>query len=125
MRPPSALAAAERLVADITGARRRGRDRPADAASLPPLRRREAEAAAALPRLTIAREQLEAEEARVAAALAEAEARAVQLDADTARERDLVTDAEVARAGSPKSAERHRQRGRPRPRIRRARPRPR
>jgi chromosome segregation protein len=101
------LAAAESLVADITGRAAVAATELAESESrLPGLRKHEAEAAAALARLTIAREQLEAEEARVASALAQAEARLVQLDADTTRERTQVTDAEAALAGIAEERER-------------------
>jgi len=61
-----------------------------------PLRRREAEAAAALQRLTIARDRLADEEKRIEAERAEGERRLAQLTGDIEREKDLAADAEAA-----------------------------
>jgi len=62
--------------------------------ALPPLRQKEAEAAASLQRLTHARTELDAEEARLSARKDELERRLVQLAQDTAREEALSADAE-------------------------------
>ncbi|MCC0033049.1 MAG: chromosome segregation protein SMC [Brucellaceae bacterium] len=59
---------------------------------LPALREAEAAAAAALQRLTIARDQLEEEARRLASRQAELAKRLSQLDADMAREQQLVGD---------------------------------
>ncbi|MDQ0505595.1 chromosome segregation protein SMC [Xanthobacter agilis] len=62
--------------------------------ALPPLRTQEAEAAAALQRLTHAREALDKEEARLSTRRQELERRLVQLAQDLEREKSLSTDAE-------------------------------
>ncbi|WP_044560378.1 chromosome segregation protein SMC [Azospirillum sp. B4] len=68
------------------------------AASLPPKRQAEAEAAAALQRLLVAREQLDAEERRATEALAALQRRLAQIEGDLAREKDLAADADRALA---------------------------
>lgn len=69
----------------------------AEAAIDPPsLRQLEAEAAAELHRLTVARDGLDAEERRIAEAHAEAERRLEQMTADIEREKLLATDATQA-----------------------------
>ncbi|HJN25383.1 MAG TPA: AAA family ATPase, partial [Rhodospirillales bacterium] len=69
----------------------------AEAAINPPsLRQLEAEAAAELHRLTVARDGLDAEERRIAEAHAEAERRLEQMTADIEREKLLATDATQA-----------------------------
>jgi chromosome segregation protein len=60
---------------------------------LPPLRQAEAEAAAALQRLTLARGELDKEEARIAARRQDLERRIVQLAQDLEREKALSADA--------------------------------
>jgi len=65
-------------------------------AALPALRMAQAEAAAAVQRLTHAREALEQELARVIAARAEAERRRDQVEADLGREAEHVAEAEAA-----------------------------
>ncbi|QBK30038.1 chromosome segregation protein SMC [Roseitalea porphyridii] len=60
--------------------------------ALPPLREAEAETAAALQRLTIARDQIDAEVERLAARRREYEQRLEQLGADMARERRLTEE---------------------------------
>ena len=65
-------------------------------ASLPDLREAEARAAAALHRLTVARETLEREEARARERMAELDLRLVQLGQDGERERQRAADAEAA-----------------------------
>src|SRR5947207_806977 len=65
-------------------------------AALPALRMAEAEAAAAVQRLSHAREALEQELARVIAARNEAERRRGQVDADLDREAEHLADAEAA-----------------------------
>ncbi len=66
------------------------------ATALPPLRQAEAEIAAQVHRLTVARESLEAEEARTAVAIQDAKARLAQADGDIERERSLAADAAAA-----------------------------
>ena len=89
-----------RAVADATD---RADRRPAKAArraaeAVPPLREAEARAAAALQRLLIARDTLDAEETRARERLAELDRRLAQFEEDVARERTLVADAEAALA---------------------------
>ena len=64
--------------------------------ALDPLRQAEAEAAAALHRLTVAREGLDEEARRAEAELARLNGEIERLGADLARERDLLSDAETA-----------------------------
>lgn len=66
------------------------------AAALPTLRQNEAEAAAELQRLLMARNELEREEARIAEAQAEAEQRLTQISRDIEREQSLSTEAKAA-----------------------------
>lgn len=66
------------------------------ATHLPELREKEAGAAAALQRLTLARESLEEEEARLSAQQEECETRLVQVGQDMERERILAADASAA-----------------------------
>ena len=66
--------------------------------TLPDLRKAEAEEAARLTRLGVAREQLDAEEQRVNVALSDISARLTQLAADMERERIQAADAEAAMA---------------------------
>ena len=66
------------------------------AEALPPLRRQEAEAAAALHRLNVALDSLEKEAERVAASIEEGRRRLAQADADMIRERALAAEAEAA-----------------------------
>jgi chromosome segregation protein len=68
----------------------------AAAAGLPDLRQQEAEAAARLQRLTVARESLEAEEARLKAARGEVETRLAQIAEDSVRETARGADATAA-----------------------------
>ncbi|MEE8271681.1 MAG: chromosome segregation protein SMC [Alphaproteobacteria bacterium] len=68
------------------------------AAATPPLRQAEAEAAAALQRLHVAREGFEAEERRVEEARADAKRRLEQIADDIDRERALAADAGEALA---------------------------
>lgn len=68
------------------------------AGALPPLRQEDATAAAALQRLIVAREQLDAEEARVKEAHGAMQRRLAQLATDLARERALAADADNAAA---------------------------
>ena len=89
-----------RAVAEATD---RPERRPARAARpppkrVPPLREAEARAAAALQRLLIARDTLDAEETRARERLAELDRRLAQFEEDVARERTLVADAEAALA---------------------------
>jgi chromosome segregation protein len=86
-----------RAVADATIAQSEaGKGREQAAAAVPPLRDAEARAAAALQRLVIARETLEAEEARARERIAELDRRLAQFEEDAARERALAADAEAA-----------------------------
>lgn len=62
------------------------------AARLPELRKREAEAAAALQHLVVTRNQLEAEARRQTERLTELRGRATQLEADTERERRMLSE---------------------------------
>jgi chromosome segregation protein len=73
-----------------------GKGREGAAAAVPPLREDEARAAAALQRLLIARDTLDAEETRARERMAELERRLAQFAEDVARERTLVADAETA-----------------------------
>jgi len=66
--------------------------------ALDPLRQSEAEAAAGLHRLTVARENLDEEATRAEAELNRLSAEIERLDADQAREKELLTDAEEATA---------------------------
>jgi chromosome segregation protein len=63
---------------------------------IPALRQTEAEAAAELHRLTVAREGLEAEEQRIREATAQTAGRLEQVNADTERERSMAHDATAA-----------------------------
>ncbi|WP_029007674.1 chromosome segregation protein SMC [Azospirillum halopraeferens] len=72
------------------------RKRTADAAGLPALRQAEAAAAAALQRLVLAREQLDAEERRVAEQQRALAARLQQVAGDLGREQALAADADAA-----------------------------
>nr|MBC8158751.1 AAA family ATPase [Alphaproteobacteria bacterium] len=88
---------AEAAVARLTGASAEAARLQAEfAAALPPLRQTEAEAAAELQRVTIAREGLDAEERRVAEAQAECRARLAQIATDIEREGSLAADAAAA-----------------------------
>ncbi|MBN8935619.1 MAG: AAA family ATPase, partial [Rhizobiales bacterium] len=86
-----------RAVAEATIAQTEaGKSREASAVAVPPLRDAEARAAAALQRLVIARDTLDAEETRARERLAELDRRLAQFEADVAREHALVADAETA-----------------------------
>src|SRR6188508_855807 len=88
-----------RAVAEATIAQAEaGKGREAAAEGVPPLREAEARAAAALQRLLIARDTLDAEETRARDRLAELDRRLAQFEEDVARERTLVADAEAALA---------------------------
>jgi chromosome segregation protein len=89
-----------RAVADATIAQSEaGKGREDKAAAVPPVREAEARAAAALQRLVLARETLDAEETRARERLAELDRRLAQFEQDVARERALIADAEAALAG--------------------------
>src|SRR5215468_1386032 len=91
--------AAVRIVAERTGEQANASKRQAlAAAGLPPLREAEARAAAALQRLTMAREALDHEQARAAERMAELDRRLVQFAEDIERERRLAGDAQAALA---------------------------
>jgi chromosome segregation protein len=93
------LMAAETMVVSLTSSAAVAATRQGEAAAvLPGLRQTEAEAAAELQRLTIARGQLEQEEARVAQSRADAERQLADNAADTARETALAEDAAQAQA---------------------------
>ena len=93
------LMAAETMVVSLTSSAAVAATRQGEAASiLPGLRHTEAEAAAELQRLTIARAQLEQEEARVVQSRADAERQLADNAADTAREASLADDAAQAQA---------------------------
>jgi chromosome segregation protein len=86
-----------RTVAEATIAQAEAaKNREASATAVPPLRDNEARAAAALQRLVIARDTLDAEETRAKERLAELDRRLAQFEADVAREHALVADAEAA-----------------------------
>src|SRR5262250_1700460 len=91
--------AAVRVVAERTGEQAEASKRQAlAAAALPGLREAEARAAAALQRITMAREALDREEARASERMAELDRRLVQLADDIERERRLAADAQSALA---------------------------
>src|SRR5262249_21790664 len=91
--------AAVRVVAERTGEQAEASKRQAlAAAALPALREAEARAAAALQRITMAREALDREEARATERMAELDRRLVQLADDIERERRLGADAQSALA---------------------------
>ena len=84
-----------RTVADATIAQAEtGKARETAAEAVPPLREAEARAAAALQRLIMARDTLDAEENRAKERLAELERRLAQFEQDTARvsHRDALAD---------------------------------
>jgi chromosome segregation protein len=88
-----------RSVADATLAQSEaGKGRESAAEAVPPLREAEARAGAALQRLVIARDTLDAEETRARERMAELDRRLAQFAEDVARERALVADAEAALA---------------------------
>ncbi|MTJ83271.1 MAG: AAA family ATPase [Telmatospirillum sp.] len=89
----------ERQVETLTGLAAEAATRQAEAAAgLPGLRQAEAEAGARLQRLTLAREQLDAEEGRIGAARRDMEMRLEQIAADLRRETARAADAEQAQA---------------------------
>src|SRR3989441_5803902 len=91
--------AAVRIVAERTGEQAEASKRQAlAAAALPALREAEARAAAALQRLTLARETLDQQEARASERMAELDRRLVQLADDIEREKRLAADAQSALA---------------------------
>jgi len=91
------LRAAEARVALLTGKAAEASTRQAEcAATLPPLRHAEAEAAAELQRLMLARQSLDDEERRTEAAARECEARLTQIAIDIERETALADDARNA-----------------------------
>ena len=91
------LAVAEGEVTELTRRAGAAATRQAEAAAgLPDLRQAEAEAAAGLQRLVLARENLDNEEQRAAEAERECRTRLDQVIADTEREKALATDANTA-----------------------------
>ena len=101
------LAALEQEVARLTTEVAAATTREAETSSaLPPLREAEAEAAAKLQRLKLAREELDREEERVRAAEAQLAQRLAQIAGDTERERGRAEDAMQAAARLDAEAER-------------------
>jgi len=101
------LREAERLAAhaaEDAAAKTRQRNEAADA--LPPLRQAEAEKAAELQRLTLARTELDNEEARALKAMEDVARRKTQIATDISRENQLLADAEEALASLRAEAER-------------------
>ncbi|MDG2034522.1 MAG: chromosome segregation protein SMC [Rhodospirillales bacterium] len=91
------LEEAERAVGEITGFTTQASTAQVEAASgLPQRRQAEAEAAAALQRLSLARESLAEEESRLEAARQETTTRLHQTQQDMERERSLVNDSKAA-----------------------------
>lgn len=84
-------------VAEFTSAAAQAATAQAEAAGvLPDLRTKEAEAAAALQRLIVERESLEAEENRIKARQAEYQSALSQIDGDLTRERSFLEEAQAA-----------------------------
>jgi chromosome segregation protein len=101
------LAALEQEVARLTTEVAAATTREAEASSaLPPLREAEAEAAAKLQRLKLAREELDREEERVRAAEAQLAQRLAQIAGDTERERGRAAEAMEAASRLDAEAER-------------------
>lgn len=93
----TAFTETEGVVADKTAASANAATVQAEAATgLPQLRQAEAEAAAALQRLTLARESLDTEEKRLEEAKRECELRLSQVAEDIMREQRLVADSDEA-----------------------------
>jgi chromosome segregation protein len=89
--------AIETLVAELTQAVAIATTAQADASTvLPSLRQKEAEAAAALQRLLVARDALDAEERRIESLRAEISNRITMIDGDITREKSLGGDATEA-----------------------------
>src|SRR5262249_2649238 len=100
------LAAASAAVGSCTARAAEASTVQANAANeLPPLRQAEAERNAALHRLTVAREQLDAEEARACETAQRLRQRIGQTEQDIARDRALDTDAQAALATLSTEAE--------------------
>jgi chromosome segregation protein len=95
----AALAAAEAIVAECTShAAEAATIQTGAAATLPPLRNVEAERSAALHRLVVERDALDAEEARAREAAQRLRQRLAQSDQDSVREQALESDANSALA---------------------------
>jgi len=95
----AALAAAAAVVAECTGHAAGAATLQSNAAAeLPPLRQVEAERSAALHRLVVERDALDAEEARARESAQRTRQHLTQAGQDTARERTLETDAVAALA---------------------------
>ena len=91
------LRAVDAEVGELTGHAAHAAKLQAERAeTIPALRQAEAEAAAELHRLTVAREGLEEEEARIRSAAENARRRLEQLEADMTRERAIAADAGAA-----------------------------
>jgi len=95
----TAFRESERLVAEATAAASAAiREHETAAEALAPLREQATEAAAALQRLVVERERLDAERKRVTATLADNRTRLEQTDRDRDREQARLTDAQSALA---------------------------
>jgi chromosome segregation protein len=107
LREAEAKVAADRsTVATLTGAQAASaRDQAVAAHALPGLRDQEVAAAAALQRLVLAREGLDAEERRARERAQELERRTFELARDLGRERTLIEDASAALARLESEAE--------------------
>ena len=106
-RAQAGLDASEGVVAERTRTAATASTAQAEAAAeLPPLRRAEAEAAAALQRLLIAQEGLGAEEARADEAVRATDRQLTQAEGDIERERLLEAEAVAARERLDEEAER-------------------
>lgn len=91
------LVAGEGAVRDLTSQVTEATTRQAHiAASLPDLRKKEGEAAAALQRLMIEREGLDKDKAQIETQMGQLRARIQQIDADLSREAELANDAQGA-----------------------------
>ncbi len=88
------LKTAERHVGELTGKTGATSRKQAEcAAVLPDLRQKEAEAAAQLQRLVLARDGLDDEERRIGAAIEDGKTRLAQITADIGREKAMASDA--------------------------------
>ena len=102
----TALREAEGVVAETAEAAARASTAQVDAAErVPPLRQAEAERAAALQRLRLERDAIDAEEARARADAERLTARVVQTDADIEREEAMGTDAAQHISGIDRESE--------------------
>lgn len=91
----SRLTESETAVAELTElAACKSTEQTNAAEAVPPIREDEAKTAAALHRLTVERENLDAEENRAREEAARLESRLSQIEQDTSREKEMSTDAE-------------------------------